>query len=130
MGKQTLEIRLAQHLIVVMSDTQTTALPWTRVRDGRWSATRGAVQGALNMVNGTLRAGNVGSMICECQDGRLKGMTLQHTRTMAFVRKNDLMAVVTTMLAVTLRGALVRSIHNWRMRMSNNRNMVGTVLVV
>ena len=125
MSKQTLAIRLAQHLMAVMSDTQTTALTWTRVGDGKWSATRGAVQGALNMVDGILRAGNEGWMICECQEGRLKGMTLQHKRTMAFMRKNDLMVVVMTTLAAMLRGALVRSIHNWWIHMSNNRKMVG-----
>ena len=85
MGKQTLEIRLAQHLMAVMSDHQTTALTWTRVANGKWSAARGAMQGALEMDNGELRAGKEGWIICEDQDGRPKGMTLQHKRTMALI---------------------------------------------
>ena len=82
------------------------------------------------MENGELRAGKEGWMICEDQDGRLKGMTLQHKRTMAFMRQNDLMVVVMTTLAVELKGELVRSMHNWWMGMSNSRQMVGLVLRV
>ena len=44
MGKQTLEIRLARHLMAVMVDHQTTALTWVRVSDEVWTAVRGAVQ--------------------------------------------------------------------------------------
>ena len=43
MGKQTLEIRLARHLMAVMADHQATALTWVRVSDEVWTVVRGAV---------------------------------------------------------------------------------------
>ena len=52
MGKQTLEIRLAQHLMAVMADHETTALTWIKADDGVWSAVRGSAQGVLQLVDG------------------------------------------------------------------------------
>ena len=100
MGKQTLEIRLARHLMAVMADHQTTALTWVRVSDEVCTAVRGAVQGALELHDGELRMGGEGWHIVEDASGRLSGMTLQRKRTMAFIRQNDLMTVVMTVLVM------------------------------
>ena len=113
MGKQTLEIRLARHLMAVMADHQTTALTWVRVTDEMWTAARGAVRGALELHDGELQMGGGGWRIMEDASGRLSGMVLQRKRTMAFIQQNDLMTVIMTTLAVGLEAGLMRALDNW-----------------
>ena len=60
MGQQTLEIRLARHLMAVMADHQTTALTWVRVTGKVWTAARGAVHGALELHGEDLQMGSEG----------------------------------------------------------------------
>ena len=131
MGKQTLEIRLTRHLMAVMTDQQTTALTWVRVTDEMWTAARGAVRGALELRDdGELQMGGEGWRIIEDASGRLNGMVLQRKRTMAFIKRNDLMTVIMTTLAVGLKAGLMRTLDNWWLKTADSRDLVGLLLRV
>ena len=130
MGKQTLEIRLARHLMAVMADHQTTALTWVRVSNGIWTAVRGAVQGALELHDGEPQMGDEGWRIMEDASGRLSGMVLQRKRTMVFMEQNDLMTVIMTTLAVGLKAGLMRALDNWWLKLADSRELVGLMLRV
>ena len=130
MGKQTLEIRLARHLMAVMADHQTTALTWVRVSGEIWTAVRGAVQGALELHDGELRMGGEGWRMVEDADGRMSGMTLQRKRTLAFIRRNNIMTVVMTTIAVGMKSGLMKALDNWWMGLADNRDLVGLLLRV
>ena len=130
MGKQTLEIRLSRHMIAVMADHQTTALTWVRVSGEVWTTVRGAVQGALEIHDGELRMGGEGWRMVEDAGGRMSGMTLQRKRTLAFIRRNDIMIVVMTTIAVGMESGLVKALDNWWMGLADNRDRVGLLLRV
>ena len=125
MGQQTFEIRLARHLMAVMADHQTTALTWVRVTDEMWTAARGAVHGALELHSEELQMGSEGWRIVEDATGRLNGMVLQRKRTMAFMKRNDLMTVIMTTLAVGLKAGPMKSLENLWLRLADNRDLVG-----
>ena len=57
-------------------------------------------------------------------------MALYQTRTIAFMRTNELMTVVMTTLAVGPKGELLRSLDNWWQRMSDSKQMEELVLRV
>ena len=135
MGKQTLEIMLARHLMAVMADHEMTALTWVRVTDGMWTTARGAVRGALELHgrelhDRKLQMGGEGWHIMEDASGRLNGMVLQRKRTTAFMKKNDLMTVIMTTLAVGLKAGLMTALDNWWLRLADSRELVGLLLRV
>ena len=57
-------------------------------------------------------------------------MTLQRKRTMAFIRQNDLLRVVMTALAVSLKAGLIEALDNWWLGYSGGRDLVGLLLRV
>ena len=57
-------------------------------------------------------------------------MTLQRKRTLAFIRRNDIMTVVMTTLAVGMMSGLVKALDNWWMGLADNRDLVGLLLRV
>ena len=59
----------------------------------------------------------------------MSGMTLQRKRTMAFIRQNDLMTVVMTALAVSLKAGLIEALDNWWLGYSGARDLMGLLLM-
>ena len=116
--------------MAVMVDRQTTALTWVRVASEMWTVARGAVHGALELHGGELQMGSEGWRIVEDATGRLNGMVLQRKRTMAFIKRNDLMTVIMTTLAVGLKAGLMKALDNWRLRLVDSRDLVGLLLRV
>jgi hypothetical protein len=59
----------------------------------------------------------------EDASGRVNGMTLQRKRTLAFIRRNDVMAV-------GMKSGLVKALDNWWLGLADNRDLVELLLRV
>ena len=66
----------------------------------------------------------------EDASGRVNGMTLQQKRTLAFIRRNNVMTVVMTTIAVGMKSGLMKALDNWWMGLADNRDLVGLLLRV
>ena len=73
------------------------------------------MHGALELHDEELQMGSEGWRIVEDATGRLNGMALQRKRTVAFMKRNDLMIVIMTTLAVGLKAGLMEALDNWCM---------------
>ena len=71
-----------------------------------------------------------GNCIVEDETGRLNGMVLQRKRTMAFMKRDDLLTAIMTTLAVGLKAGLMKALDNWRLRLVDSRDLVGLLLRV
>ena len=62
--------------------------------------------------------------------GRMSGMTHQRKRTLAFIRRNNIMTVVMTTIAVGMRSSLMKALDSWWMGLADNGDLVGLLLRV